>query len=44
MRQGGAGGRKRRRRIDENKFCSKMLSGNLIFCVVINFFNLIFFP
>lgn len=37
MRQGGAGGRKKRRRIDENKFCLKMLSGNLIFCMVINF-------
>lgn len=42
MRQGGAGGRKDRRRINENKFCSKMLSGNLIFCMIINFFNLIY--
>lgn len=43
MRQGGARGRKERRRINENKFCWQMLSGNLIFCMIINFFNLIFF-
>lgn len=37
VRQGGAGGRKERRRINENKFCWKMLSGNLIFCMTIFF-------